>query len=328
MKKALTIILSIILVLLLGCIAYQLVNTNKEDIKDDIYEENEIKNLKVLLDESTYLTDNDKIDEDKPFIYEIAPVYEEEVVEGITEKNFKDEFKATTEMTGEYTVPYININIEDADLANKWFMQTALIVNQAKNSVLDKELTYMNYKIFTNDNIYSILVEGSIYGLEFKKAFNFDLESKKTLYMIDFQLKYTPEVINQLFNKCVDVIKNDEEHLQFNSIDANDIPLLFPVIDAENSIKLLDPIIPYEIKETNYLSKRKIYNDNKYIGYVLSIYDFINDDLSINESKLKVFVDDIYYNGYTYFLDENNTFNVYYRYPVENGWKYKLNKLK
>lgn len=256
MKKIIITILVIILILLLGLIGYQYLNNDEEIIEDEKVEINNgaydilrgittvegttsskefIKsrdnmNQFVKLDKLNYMSDEDKIDINLPFIYKIVPKYDLKNYQGAFEyKQFRNEFETVEEERDDvYSFPYINLNIEGIDKVN--YILKAVGLNSNANHDFAYKPNY-EYFVTVKDDVLSIGIKFETVLTRVHKIYNIDLKNKKILTDEEFVDKFN--VTEKEIEEAIDnyTIERDDE--------LNTIELIKEFYDEINDKDLL-----------------------------------------------------------------------------------------
>ncbi|MCQ2978540.1 MAG: hypothetical protein MJ245_01955 [Clostridia bacterium] len=326
MKKFLITVLVIVLLILIGDICYI------EFFKDNNIEENDEQintvTLVSLLDESEFLTEEDKLDPTLPYVYEIAPVYEIEMVEGVEERKYTGEFAYEGNNLGEYKVPFINLKGDDNERANKWMKLASILVNTTKGSSNEKaDETTLSYSyVTTKDNVMSFKFEGQLDGLEIAYGVNLYLKDKTVIctekWLEDsLGLDGYKEVLKRLMHQ-INIEQNKEEKDLENQVMGffvynSGLDQVYD--DVFNTI--LNKVDDFD----QYCVKTPVYENNIYQGYILKTFPFIKDDGSIDIEKFESFTEIYEINCYLkHWYDENDNMIVACAHKKDEDVNYKI----
>lgn len=329
MKKIIITILVIIFILLLGLIGYQYLNNDEEIIEDEkveiINESYEGNNFSI--EKLNYLSENDKIDISNPFVYFIAPLYDEIDYEGRKIPEFKNEFAIYNNEENVQAFPYININIDGIEKINYMLKAYSLVSSTAKEDYNTSDETY---EFFANvfDDILSIYIKQTRTPVLNNIGINIDLKDKKILNLEDILNKKDltqDDILESLNNERTDIIENNKEHLYLEK-DVKDI-LKRILANSKKDYKIYNRTIDLN-QDLKYYAERISVKD---LGYEVHDWEFSKeylDELRKNNSDSWTysysFMKDLAQNEKVCcFIDKDNMLNIIYRqylnYETNNG---------
>lgn len=232
----------IILLLLISIVIMCYSNKNK-DVSDEDKTSVSSKNLTKK--------SNIKIDDNRDLIYDANYLY----------KNFSDESYYSENMEREYSLkdinlPYININSEDANKANKEIEKLFEKLAEFFEQEYKDTKTWYNvasYKTYTKGNLLSILITVESGGTDVEQykyyTYNFNLSTLK-MYSYEEIYKLAGFTSNNIDEKVEEAIKKSERITEFKE----DITTYIEksIKNYTNSVK--DQSIQYFIDENNELN--------------------------------------------------------------------------